>query len=210
MKILLSCLLSLCFSLCSFRALAAGETVRGSSRQQVVAAPAPAPWIFTAYVFTPEFRYERSSDLDLGYVSYIGYGLGLRHQNFAVLLETTRTTTSSGNQALSIDREHRDWLLTGRYFFWNRVFGSGTVGFFAAGGVGFYNETVRTTLTGNVTQDNGNREVEAIAGLGTEATFAPVLGDFGFTVGTEFRILASKNFDPNPVPVGLARFGVSF
>lgn len=197
----------LLLSLAPFTASAAGEVPRAA-----VPVPAAAAFRFSLYLFNPEFRYERSSDLDLGFQSITGFGLGGRWKNFAILLETAVTTYKSGNQALSIDREHRDFLLSGRYFFWNRSFQTlpkNEVGFYGTGGAGFYTETVRTSLMGTTTQDNGNREALAAAGLGVEANLG--LGSaVALVMGAEVRILAAKSFDPNPEPSGIFRLGLSF
>lgn len=188
-----------------------GSLGQAAERGPVVkpAVPAPASTSFTIFA-TPEWRYERGSDLDLGWVSALGFGFEVRHKFLALVVETLSFKDKSGNGTLSIEREHRDYIVSGHFFFWETSGNAGDFGVYAAGGAGFFNETVRTTLTGMTTSDTGDREFLGVAGVGAEANMKISTSNTALSFAVEARILSSKNFDPNPEPGVLARVGVRF
>ncbi|MBK9323228.1 MAG: hypothetical protein IPM97_09860 [Bdellovibrionaceae bacterium] len=146
----------------------------------------------------PELRYERDASQQMSFRQPMGIGFGLLKEKAAFILEGSHDTETSGNQTLSINRTHY------RVGFWINydLFQFGRSGFFAGVGAGPFLETVKTTLNGVSTLDNG--EVQPFGGtsMGLRGlVFRRIV------LSAEGRLIVGHNFDPNPQIGILFRIG---
>jgi hypothetical protein len=149
----------------------------------------------------PEARYERDSTQQLVFRSPFNFGLGLRKGRASLAAEYTKFTESSGNNTLSIDRTHEEYVLWGNYSFAD----FDIISFYASLGLGAYQESVTTILMGSSATDNGNMTFMGGTGVGGKLLLAQ-----HFMISLEGRVLAGQNFDPNPQLGILLRFGAEF
>lgn len=166
-------------------------------------------WKFSAFLVNPEIRFEKSQESPWTQRNANGFAIAFRKNYLAMTLETAEFSEKTGNATLNIKREHRDWLLGGRYYVLSPSGKSIEYNFFGALALGFSQETVRTNYQTTTVVDGGNRELMGSLGLGAEAIFL-IDKNFGFVLGVEARALMGKNFDPKPQPSGLLRAGFQF
>lgn len=167
-----------------------------------LAAPATGDrWHANVFLYNPEVRYERDSAQQIVNRSPLNFALGARKNATTFLLEYSSFSYKSGNNTLSVERQHREYVLWWKENLMNLEL----VDFFAALGVGGYEEKTITRLSSsNATDTTG---AQAMGGLsaGVQSLFLKYI-----LVSAEARILAGHNFDPNPQAGFVLRFGVEF
>jgi hypothetical protein len=175
-----------------------------------------SPWLLQGYFFNPEIRYERASTQEYIQRKPTTYAFALRRDNVSGIFEYSSFSEGSGNETLYISRQHRDYLIVGRYHFLkfnNKVMPNQNFsgGIYAGIGLGQYTETVSTKLSGVTTtnSDGDSRNIEQVASIGADTAFK-LNSNFSFIAAGEMRFLFSKDADPNPQPCVLLRLGLQF
>ncbi len=161
-----------------------------------------APWRYNVFPLNVELRYERDSSQQLVDRKPLNLALGVRNGPSTVLMEYSRFNEKTGNTTLSLDRVHEEYL-----FWWKQnIMNFEICDLFVAGGLGAYTEKVTTDLAGgsSVTDSSGNQLMGGV-GAGIQSLVLKYL-----LVSLEGRMMAGKNFDPNPQPGAVLRLGVEF
>jgi len=164
---------------------------------------APAvPWRFDIYPLNFELRYERDATQQLVDRRPLNLALGVRKGPSTVLFEYSRFNETTGNATLSVDRTHEEFL-----FWWKQnILNFEMLDFFLAGGLGAYDEKVKTTFEGvGETTDSTGMQIMGGGSAGVQSLLWRYV-----LVSFEGRLMAGKNFDPNPQPSLLLRLGVEF
>lgn len=176
--------------------------------QAAPASPAPAakiavaPWRFNIFPLNGELRYERDATQQMVDRRPLNFAVGLRKGPSTLLFEYSKFNEKTGNATLSLDRGHEEFLL-----WWKQnILNFAMLDLFIAGGAGAYTEKVTTTLAGSgSSEDSSGLQMMGGASAGVQSLlFHYVLVSF------EGRLMAGKNFDPNPQPGALLRLGVEF
>jgi hypothetical protein len=152
-------------------------------------------------LLNPEFRYERESSQQMVFRQPLNIGIGLRKEKMSYIFEFSRFTEKTGNTTLSVERAHQEYVGWLNY----SVTQFGVWNLFAGLGAGIYQETVKTSLNSSSATDAGEMQGLGGASFGVKALFIKHL-----IVGTEARLLAGQNFDPNPQLSLVFRIGAEF
>jgi hypothetical protein len=160
------------------------------------------PWHLDFFPLNGEYRYERDSSQQLVDRRPLNLAFGARKGASTFIFEYSSFKELTGNVTLSIDRQHQE------YSFWwkENLINLEFVDFFVSGALGGYEEKATTTLagSGSATDTSGFQPLGGVsAGIHT-LMFRYVLFSF------EGRLIAGKNFDPNPQVSLLARLGVEY
>lgn len=158
-------------------------------------------WAADIYFYNPEIRYERDPNQDWVTRQPVGFAIGGRYHDTKVFLEYSSFSSSSGNDTLSIARQQQDYVL----WLQQKLLTIWSFGLYVSAGAGLYHETVTTTLYGTGENDDSGLQLMGGVGAGAEVLIAN-----HFIIGAEGRLLAGKNFDPNPQGSMLVRLGVEF
>lgn len=168
----------------------------------VCAAPeAGTRWHGNVFLYNPEIRYERDSVQQVVNRSPLNFALGARKNATTFLLEYSAFEDKSGNSTLSVERQHREYVLWWKENLMNLEL----VDFFASLGMGAYEEKTITRLSGSSATDNTGAQFMGGLSAGMQSMFVKYI-----LVSAEGRILAGQNFDPNPQLGFVLRFGVEF
>lgn len=170
----------------------------------LVTAPAGAetPWRVNIFPLNSEIRYERDSTQQMVDRRLVNFSFGVRQGPSTVLFEYSQFAEKTGNATLSLDRRHEEYL-----FWWKQnILNFELVDFFISAGGGAYAEKVTTTLSGSGTiTDSGGLQLMGGASAGVHSVILKYV-----LVSFEGRLMAGKNFDPNPQAGMLLRLGVEF
>jgi hypothetical protein len=149
-----------------------------------------------------EMRYERDSSQHMVDRRPLNLSAGLRKGSSTWLFEYVTFSETTGNATLSIDRQHREYM-----FWWKEnLINLELVDFYVSAGLGAYDEKVTTKLAGSSDAvDTSGLQMMGGASGGVQTKVAGY-----FLLSLEARILAGKNFDPNPQTSLLARLGIEF
>lgn len=178
-------------------AVAASEAAGSAAAKEPV-----SPWHFDIFPLNGELRYERDPAQQMVDRRPLNLAFGVRKSATTVLFEYSRFSETTGNDTLSLDRTHEEYV-----FWWKQnLLTYEVVDFFITGGAGVYNETVKTNLAGaESSTDSSGLQIMGGASGGLQTLIAHYV-----LVSFEGRLIAGKNFDPNPQPSLLLRVGVEF
>lgn len=166
------------------------------------AADETTPLRYNIFPLNGEIRYERDSSQQLTERRLRNYALGMRQGPVTWLFEYAQFSEKTGNLSLSTERNHQEFLL-----WWKQnLLTLELAEFFVSGGVGAYQESVvRTLIGGESSRDRGPWQVMGGVSSGLQTQFLRYV-----LVSIEGRLMAGKNFDPNPQADVLLRLGVEF
>ncbi|HEY8269761.1 MAG TPA: hypothetical protein VIG33_02655, partial [Pseudobdellovibrionaceae bacterium] len=152
--------------------------------------------------FNLEFRYERDASQQTVDRRPKNFAIGAGTVASTILFEYSAFNENTGNKTLSLARTHQEYSFWWKEKFMNLEF----LDAFFSGGVGGYEEKVTTTLSGaGSATDSSGLQALAGASVGLQSLmFNYVL------VSIEGRLIAGKNFDPNPQGGILLRLGAEF
>jgi hypothetical protein len=187
----------LLLSLSHAHAASAGGAAKSPAERVAV-----APWRYDIFPLNGELRWERDSTQQMVDRHPFGLAFGVRKGPSTVLFEYSKFDEKTGNATLALDRSHEEFL-----FWWKQnIMNFERVDFFISGGAGAYSEKVVTTLAGSGSAEDstGLQMMGGVSGGVQSLLFRYVLVSF------EGRLMAGKNFDPNPQPGMLLRVGVEF
>jgi len=168
-----------------------------------------SPLLTRLYFYNPEMRYERDADQNYVNRNPQGFALGFKKEDWALVLETSYFSESSGNSTLSISRQHQEGTLWLRRHFCDRSFEAMSGSLFISAGIGGYQDKVTTTLNGDSENDSGTLSLMGGVSFGIEL-LAVAEKDYGVVFSFETRALTGSDFDPNPMFSGLFQFGLQF
>jgi hypothetical protein len=147
-----------------------------------------------------ELRPYKDVNGDFNNQTLSNYALGLGVDAFVFIFETAQYSTKSGNSTLSVETKFQDYMLWGNYraMKW-RVFAP-----FLAAGIGSYNQSVTTTLSGNSKIDNSPNKL--LTGIGFGLSFDVSV----LWASVEARAFFGDELDSQPTLGALARIGLWF
>lgn len=160
------------------------------------------PWRYDIFPLNGEVRWERDATQQMVDRHPFGLAFGVRKGPSTVLFEYSKFDEKTGNATLALDRSHEEFL-----FWWKQnIMNFEMLDLFIAGAAGGYTEKVTTTLAGSGSSDDstGLQMMGGVSAGVQSVLFRYVLVSF------EGRLMAGKNFDPNPQPGMLLRLGVEF
>lgn len=165
-------------------------------------AGAETPWRVNIFPLNAEVRYERDSSQQMVDRQPVNFAFGVRQGPSTVLFEYSKFNETTGNATLSLDRSHEEYI-----FWWKQnILNTELVDFFISGGAGAYTEKVTTTLSGSgSTTDSSGLQPVGGASAGVHSVILKYV-----LISFEGRLMAGKNFDPNPQAGMLLRLGVEF
>lgn len=147
-------------------------------------------------------RFERDENQSLTprVTQRIAVGLNIESIQAEIASDQFSSKSSEGN--VSIKRSYQDFTLwLGHQFHqWDHL------NFYAMGGLGQYQETIKTRV-GTLT-DESTSNSKTLMGVGLELRYKPF--DIGLLVSSGARILWAENFDPNLQPDLFVRLGFEF
>lgn len=180
--------------------------------QQPAVAPLAAKK--TSYIqilfLNPEMRFEYDSNKEFIDRKPLNLALVYGQAKYSVALEYARFSESSGNVSSHLERTHQDAVVWARY----HVVPSYTLSenssliLYAGAGIGAYEESVETTLSG-VSRTDGSA-AKLLTGLSGGAQAKYLMQSFGAVAGLETRGLFASDFSPNPVVSFVLHLGVFF
>jgi hypothetical protein len=176
------------------------QAAGGGAKAPVTKADA-LPWRYDLFL-NAEIRWERDATQQMVDRHPFGLAVGVRKGPSTVLFEYSKFDEKTGNATLSLNRSHEEFL-----FWWKQnIMNFEMLDFFVSGGAGAYTEKVVTTLAGSGSSEDstGLQVMGGISAGAQSLLFRYVLVSF------EGRLMAGKNFDPNPQPGMLLRLGVEF
>lgn len=161
-----------------------------------------SPWRFDIFPLNLEMRYERDSSQQMIDRRPLNFAIGLRKSSSTILLEYSSFSESTGNTTLAIDRDHSEYLL-----WWKEnLINFELLDFYVTVGAGGYEEKVSTQLAGaGAVTDSSGLQFVGGGSAGIQSMLAGMV-----LVNAEARLIAGKNFDPNPQASLLIRIGVEF
>lgn len=174
----------------------------GFAQAQAAEKAAVTPWHYDVFPLNGEVRWERDATQQMVDRHPFGLAFGVRKGPSTVLFEYSKFDEKTGNATLALDRSHEEFL-----FWWKQnIMNFEMLDLFIAGAVGGYTEKVTTTLAGSgSSEDTTGLQMMGGVSAGVQSLiFRYVLVSF------EGRLMAGKNFDPNPQPGMLLRLGVEF
>lgn len=178
------------------------QVVQGAPAKAAVPKSAELPWRYDIFPINLELRYERDTSQQMVDRRPLNLAFGVRKGPTTVLFEYSQFSEVTGNATLQLDRSHTEYT-----FWWKQnMMNFDFFDFFIAGGAGAYSEKVVTTLagSGNSTDSTGLQIMGGAAAGVQSLLFKYMLVSF------EGRLMAGKNFDPNPQPGAVLRVGVEF
>lgn len=128
------------------------------------------------------------------------YAFGLGVEAFVFIFETAQYSTKSGNSTLNVETKFQDYMLWGNY----RAMKWGVFVPFLAAGIGGYNQSVTTTLSGNSRIDNSPNKLLTGVGFGLSLDVSILWAS------VEARAFFGDELDSQPTLGGLARIGLWF
>ncbi len=174
----------------------------GVAHAQAAASTPAVPWRYDIFPLNGEIRWERDATQQMVDRHPFGLAFGVRKGPSTVLFEYSKFDEKTGNAALALDRSHEEFL-----FWWKQnLINFEMLDLFAAGAAGGYTEKVTTTLAGSGSSEDstGLQMMGGVSAGAQSLLFRYVLVSF------EGRVMAGKNFDPNPQLGMLLRLGVEF
>jgi len=147
-------------------------------------------------------RFERDENQSLAPRITQRFAVGLNMKSIQVEIASDQFSSKSSEGNVSIKRQYQDFTLwLGHQFHqWSQV------QFLAAGGLGQYQETIKTRV--GALNDESTSNTKILTGVGLELRYKPF--DFGLLISSGARILWAENFDPNLQPDLFVRLGFEF
>ena len=147
-------------------------------------------------------RFERDENQSLTPRVTQRLAIGLNIESIQVEIASDQFSSKSSEGNVSIKRNYQDFTLwLGHQFHqWNQL------NLFAMGGLGQYQETIKTRV-GTLT-DESTSNSKTLMGVGLELRYQPF--DVGLLVSSGARKLWAENFDPNLQPDLFVRLGFEF
>lgn len=179
--------------------------------QEPVTASAKAKTSYVqALVLNPEMRFEYDSNKEFIDRKPLNLAVVYGQARYSVALEYARFAESSGNASSQLERTHQDVMVWARYHVVPdyALTKNNFLTFYAGAGVGAYEESVETTLSGVSRTDNGTAKL--MTGLSGGGQFKYHLQSFGMVAGLEARGLFASDFSPNPLGSLVLHLGVFF
>lgn len=130
------------------------------------------------------------------------YALGIGFDNWSVELARTQFESDSEEGNVRVVRNYEDMML----WLGHQVSLSEQVDFVGSGGLGLYQEKIKTVV--GVISSMSKSDQKLLFGLGAELKWQPF--DLGLLLSTGARVLMSEDFDPNPQPEFFVRVGWQF
>lgn len=162
---------------------------------------------YQAYVLSKELRYERENAQEIVDRNPLNFALALEVDQVSLLFEYSNFEEKTGNETANISRKHQDISAWFRHHFYQEKFVEAKWSVFAGGGVGGFEEEVKTTLMGQSRSDKA--AIKMFAGLVFGAVVAAeIKKDIDFLVAAEGRALIAKEYDPNPIWSAVLRMGI--
>ena len=100
-------------------------------------------------------------------------------------------------------------MLWGRWHLWGLKNQRSQVSVYGAGGVGTYQETIKTTLNGSGETDTTGYKLMGGLAAGADGSYL-FTKNFGVVAALEGRGLVASDFDPNPTWSAVLRTGFLF
>lgn len=163
---------------------------------------------YQAYVLGKELRYERGNSQEIVDRSPINFSLALEIEQISLMFEYSQFEEYTGNETANISRKHQDasaWFR--HHFYQDKLPDAKRWSVFAGGGVGGFEEEVKTTLMNYSRTDKA--PIKLFAGL----VFGAVAGvelkkDIEFLIAAETRALLASEYNPNPIWSAVMRMGI--
>lgn len=171
--------------------------------------PPPEPNQLHLYLLDFEMRYEKDASEQWVDRKPLNLGIAYRMSRWSVLFEYARFSEESGNSTLNIDRTHEEMMLWGRWHLWGLKNQRNQVSIYGAGGIGTYQETIKTTLNGAGESDTTGYKIMGGLGAGVDGSYL-FTRSFGVVAALEGRGLVASEFDPNPTWSAVVRTGFLF
>lgn len=177
-------------------------------------------WIFIALLFSEntlaqryidilplqlQFRYEDSASQSKEIVQYQSFDVAAQQDQYRLAFAFSKNETRTGNPSLSITTQVNDYALTGGYLIFeiSAPEKKRSLNFFATATLGTTQTKVSTQLLGfSPTAAESNKNM--IYGLGLSLVGRVKY----FLFETDFKIINSKNYSPQYVPVMGIKMGV--
>lgn len=155
------------------------------------------------YFFNPQIRWEADPHYELTQTESFTFGAGYRfNQKYFLSTEYLETNSSSGNSTLSVQHQHQELTLWGKYFYNNWVYGTL--------GTGLFQEKVDTSLYEHSNSMRSSTYSLLGAGVGLQTALLTTSKSTGFTVGIEGRMLYSEYLPQSTLYALLVKFAISF
>lgn len=156
-------------------------------------------------LFQLQFRYEDSANQAIEVIQYRTFGIAIQPGIYRLGLEYSRNENETGNSSLSVRTDLKEYALTASYRLLQFAVPEKrrSLDFLLGGVIGTTQTEVRTQLLNNPsTSKSGSNLVYGVA--------ASLIGRLHyFIIESEFKILTSKNFSPQIVPVAQIKLGAS-
>ena len=153
-----------------------------------------------------QFRYEDSSSQSKEIIQYQSFGLAVQQDQYRLGIAFGKNESRTGNNSLSITTQVNDYALTGGYLIFeiSAPEKKRSLNIFAAGMVGSTQSKISTQLLGSSpTTALSDRNIV----YGVSVTL--VGRAKYFLLETDFKIINSKNYSPQNVPVVGLKIGAS-
>jgi hypothetical protein len=147
-----------------------------------------------------ELRPAKDVNGDFNNQTLQNYAFGLGYQSFVFIFETAKYTTWTGNNTLSVSTTYQNYMLWGNWRFdqWKMISP------YLAAGVGAYNKSVSTVLSGISRDDKSPEKFLSGVGFGLSLD-VPVLW-----LSVEARAFLGDQLDSQPTLGAMARIGLWF
>ena len=130
------------------------------------------------------------------------YALGIAFNSWSMELARSQFESDSEEGNVRVLRNYEDMTL----WLGHQVSLSEQVNFVGSGGLGLYQEKIKTIV--GVISSTSKSDQKLLFGLGAELKWKPF--DLGLLLSTGARVLMSEDFDPNPQPEFFIRTGWQF
>lgn len=150
-------------------------------------------------------RYEDSANQAIEVIQYHTYGFAVQPGSYRLGLEFSRSEKRTGNSSLSVRTEVKEYTLTTGYEILQFMVPEKhhSLGLLLGAVLGTTQSETYTLLLGNPSTNKSGTNV--VYGVATS-----VIGRIKyFIIETEFKILISRNFSPQVVPIAQLKLGIS-
>lgn len=156
-------------------------------------------------LFQLQFRYEDSANQAIEVIQYRTFGIAIQPGLYRLGFEYSRNENQTGNSSLSVRTDIKEYALTASYRLYQFAVPERrrSLDFLLGGVIGTTQTDVRTQLLNNPSISKSDSNLV----YGVAASLIGRL--YYFMIETEFKILTSKNFSPQVVPVAQIKLGFS-
>jgi hypothetical protein len=171
-------------------------TVHAQESRMTMPEPNEAPLLTRLYLLNVEMRFDRDDKQEISNRYPFHLAVGFKKKSIAAVVEYSQFSEDSGNSSSSVTRTHREGVFWGRWHFKDFVGTEKDLSFYAAAGIGMFQDEVKTTLMGDSVTDTGEYKPLGALALGSEFTTL-FKKHWGLVINGEMRALMASDFDPN-------------